>query len=83
VAHFRVIYEFDREAGVLIAQEHKQLIEAEDFDEAQQKALDELSKPYFVVDYEEQHGDDVVVTQRTILLTRFVRRFCLVPDHDM
>jgi hypothetical protein len=83
VAHFRVIYEFDREAGVLIAQEHKQLIEAEDFDEAQQKALDELSKPYFVVEYEEQHGDNVVVTQRTILLTRFVRRFCLVPDHDM
>jgi hypothetical protein len=83
MAHFRVIYEFEREAGVLIAQEHKQLIEAEDFDEAQQKALDELSKPYFVVDYEEQHGDDTVVTQRTILLTRFVRRFCLVPDHDM
>ncbi len=81
MARFKVFYEFERDGGAS-AEQHTQLIEAADFEEAQSKALAELSKPCFIEEYTEMHGDEEVTTRQTARLTRFVRRFNILPDHD-
>ncbi|MES2465355.1 MAG: hypothetical protein V4671_32715 [Armatimonadota bacterium] len=54
MARFKVFYEFERDGGAS-AEQHTQLIEAADFEEAQSKALAELSKPCFIEEYTEMH----------------------------